>query len=170
MRSKDHRRKHIRTVIRFGLVLLLSVVFWNEPPTHTMAETPLNKQTVQEAMTQPVSVVEQPQPPAAPQELPKPVVHPSNCEAYRHLVEKYQWNVNIALNVMRAESGCNPYAVGDKHIPPVSCGLFQIRTLAGRPSCEALKDPATNVAWAYRLYRDSGWKPWSVCKTKVRCY
>lgn len=97
------------------------------------------------------------------------------CEAYRSEISKYNWNVDVALKVMRAESGCNPGAVGDNRviggIYAPSCGLFQIRTLQGRPSCSALQNVATNVSWAYRLYSSSGWQPWSVCKNgMVACY
>lgn len=111
------------------------------------------------------------QPPA-----PKPqVVHPVGCENYRAELSKYSWNVDVALQVMRAESGCNPNAVGDQRviggIYAPSCGLFQIRTLSGRPDCETLKNPITNIQWAYKLYSASGWQPWSVCKNgMVSCY
>lgn len=103
------------------------------------------------------------------------VTHPKGCENYVALVSKYKWNAQVAINVMRAESGCNPSAVGDNypigglHAP--SCGMFQIRTLVGRPSCKKLQDPETNVAWAYKLYTASGWQPWTVCKNGlVSCY
>jgi len=101
---------------------------------------------------------------------PQPVVTrsaPVGCEPYRSLVSQYNWNVQIAMAVMQAESGCNPASVGDTRpingLLAPSCGLFQIRTLKGRPSCEALKDPATNVEWAYKVYTGRGsFKPWSV--------
>lgn len=81
------------------------------------------------------------------------------------------------MAVMEAESTfkgikCNPDAVGDTWeiagLTAPSCGLMQIRTLEGRPNCEQLKDPATNVEWAYRLYVASekrgngGWYPWTM--------
>lgn len=119
------------------------------------------ERTVEEEM-----VVASQQPPT-----PKPVVtYPTGCENYVDLISQYDWNVSVALQVAKAESGCNPNAVGDVHIPPVSCGLFQIRTLSGRPSCEALKNPETNVEWAYKLYVSGGWGHWTVCRTKVTCY
>lgn len=102
-----------------------------------------------------------------------PITYPkpsgSNCEEYRYIFEKYNWPVEIALAVCREESRGYTGAVGDSHIPPVSCGLMQIRTLAGRPSCEELKDPETNIKVAYDLWRAYGFIPWSVCKTKVDC-
>ena len=101
--------------------------------------------------------------------VPQPVPTPKQgCEAYRAEVAKYDWNITIAMAIMKAESGCRSNAVGDNypirglHAP--SCGLMQIRSLQGRPSCEQLKDPATNIAWAYKLYLGSGWYPWSVFK------
>lgn len=88
------------------------------------------------------------------------------CEKWRAIVNRYDWDKKIAMAIMQAESGCNNTSKGDDrviggiHAP--SCGLFQIRTLAGRPSCEQLYDPETNVAWAYRLHQARGWQPWSV--------
>lgn len=94
------------------------------------------------------------------------------CESFRALVTKYFGAATpVAMEVMKAESGCNTNAVGDQHIPPVSCGLYQIRTLAGRPSCETLQNAEINVAFAHKLYIASGWFPWSVCNTgKVHCH
>lgn len=98
---------------------------------------------------------------------PKPKVnHPVNCEAYRHLIQKYDWNVETMMYAMRHESGCNPNAVGDNYtingVYAPSCGLLQVRTLAGRPSCAALKDPATNIATAYQIWLGQGYRAWTV--------
>lgn len=112
--------------------------------------------------------------PAQPGPAPQPQPHPVGCENYRHLISQYSWNVNTAINICQAESGGNPRAQGDNYpirgLLAPSCGLFQVRTLAGRPTCEELKDPATNIAWAYRIYLGQGYQAWSVCKTKVNCY
>jgi soluble lytic murein transglycosylase-like protein len=110
-----------------------------------------------------------------PAPTPKPVVkHPMGCENYRELVSQYNWNVSVILQIMKAESSCNPAAVGDNYpirgLLAPSCGLMQIRTIGDRPSCEALKDPATNIAWAYRIYQSQGYPAWTVCRTKVACY
>jgi len=71
------------------------------------------------------------------------------------------------MAVMQAESTCNSNAVGDNYViaglHAASCGLFQIRTLKGRPSCEELKDPSTNIDWAYKVSTNgTNWNPWSV--------
>lgn len=121
---------------------------------------------------EPVVVKEVPHTPPKPQ--PTPVQHPIGCENYRELVSQYNWNVSVILQIMKAESSCNPAAVGDNYpirgLLAPSCGLMQIRTIGDRPSCEALKDPATNIAWAYRIYQSQGYPAWTVCRTKVACY
>lgn len=66
-----------------------------------------------------------------------------------------------------AESNGRHDAVGDNYpiagLHAASCGLWQIRTLAGRPSCEQLKDPQTNLEWAWKISsQGTDWTPWSV--------
>lgn len=71
---------------------------------------------------------------------------------------------DIALAIAKAESGLNPEAVGDMHITfekdgklmGMSCGLFQVRILEGRPDCETLKNPKENVEYAKRIYEARG--------------
>ncbi len=104
--------------------------------------------------------------------VPEPVVEPTRpsqngCEPILRLIEQYDWNVQIAKAIVQAESGCAADAVGDTS--PIngllahSCGAFQIRSLKGRPTCEQLKDPATNVEWAYKISAGGNdWRPWSV--------
>lgn len=91
----------------------------------------------------------------------------TGCEPIFRLIEQKNWNVQIAKAIMQAESGCNTNAVGDTHpingLLAYSCGVYQIRTLKGRPSCEQLKDPATNIEWAYKISNGgSNWRAWSV--------
>ena len=160
--------------------------------TATTHAAPLNKQephSVADGHTQQVQPVKER--PAKPKKVkraakPKPVKkvkvrpnYPKGCEAYRKLVARYNWNVNVALQVMRAESGCNPNAVGDTHLTyfqngiryGMSCGMFQVRFLPGRPTCSDMQVPAKNIAYAYGLYRSGGWGHWSVCnKGIVSCY
>lgn len=91
-----------------------------------------------------------------------------SCETYRSLVAQYGWNVDTAMQVMKAESGCNPGAANttDNHgVCMGSFGLFQISCHSG-----AVYDPAQNVAIAWSKYQKSGWQPWGVCTSgKVRC-
>lgn len=89
-----------------------------------------------------------------------------NCEQYRHLVEQYDWDTDLMLEIMRLESSCKSFAVGDttpiRGVLAPSCGLLQIRTLKGRPDCETLKDPATNIEWGYKIYTTQGYNAWTV--------
>jgi hypothetical protein len=125
-------------------------------------------------MATPEFIIEAPQPEAIPEAAPEPqpvaVAAPQpragGCEQYRVLLQQYAgWNVDTMLYAMQKESGCNPHAVGDNYpiagVHAPSCGLLQVRTLAGRPSCEALKDPATNVAAAYSIWKEQGYRAWS---------
>lgn len=95
------------------------------------------------------------------------------CEHYRHLVERYNWNVSTMMYAMSKESGCNPNAVGDQYviggIYAPSCGLTQVRALPGRPSCEALKDPVTNIATAYQIWQGQGYCAWTVLHGTSAC-
>ena len=107
------------------------------------------------------------------------MAHGGNCEQWRPMIAKYDWNVEIALAVCSAESSGradndNP---GDRHpsAGPLVCwgsrGLFQI----GCDSVDnysAMFDPAANIGHAYGMYAARGWQPWSyvTCKYKVACY
>jgi hypothetical protein len=107
-----------------------------------------------------------------PSPKPKPAqvtpTYPVGCERYRPLVEQYDWNVNTAMAVMAAESGCDPNAANwnDNHgVCTGSFGLFQISCHGGR-----IHDPAKNVAAAWGKYQARGWWPWGVCTNgRVNC-
>jgi cytoskeletal protein RodZ len=93
-------------------------------------------------------------------------------------IAKYGWNQSVALAVARAESGLDP---GNLNNNPAtgdySVGCFQINiygaNAASRPSEAALKNAATNVAFAYKIYVGNGHSflgQWGVCRYKVSCY
>ena len=68
---------------------------------------------------------------------------------------------------MKGESGCNPAAVGDNYpiagVLAPSCGLLQVRTIdPARGTCEQLKDPAYNIAAAYKIWQGQGYRSWTV--------
>ena len=108
------------------------------------------------------------------------LVVPAACAPYVALIEKYNWNVQTAINVMNNESSCEANAVNlnDKHKSDIyprdypqgycmgSFGLFQT-------SCTRIVyyDAAENIALAYQIYREQGWHAWLMtCTTKVKCY
>lgn len=63
-----------------------------------------------------------------------------------------------AKRVMLCESGGNAHAINRSS---GATGLMQIMPLPGRPSQEALLDPAVNIATAYKIYAAQGWRPWT---------
>lgn len=108
----------------------------------------------------------------APVSVPKKA-KASSCEDYRDLVSKYDWEVDIALQIMRLESGCKPWEVNDNPLTgDYSVGLFQINLFGDnakyRPSEEWLKVPENNVAYAYKLYTGRKWKDWTTYAKIVR--
>lgn len=83
------------------------------------------------------------------------------------LAYNYKWDARTAAAICEAESGGASDRVGDDYviagIYAPSCGLMQIRTLDGRPSCDELKDPTVNMEWAYKISNGgTDWTPWSV--------
>lgn len=92
---------------------------------------------------------------------------PTGCEAVRAEASKYNWDVETVVRIAKAESNCNTNRVGDTYpingLLAPSCGAMQIRTLAGRPTCDELKNLAINIAWAYKISNGGiNFKPWSV--------
>lgn len=171
--------KRIRIIFRY---LATAVLIWvATPQLHKQPE-----QLPQNPVAHQVQLVSEIEQPLSKQEVVQPVpsTPPQNtpqlqgCEAYRAEIAKYDWSVATMLAIARAESGCNARAQGDNHpingLLAPSCGLLQVRSLKGRPTCEQLKEPATNIAWAYKIYlcgsKDTkgncvrGYRPWSVYK------
>ena len=83
------------------------------------------------------------------------------------LVCSYSWPCEQALAVARCESGVDSagkldgiYAVSSRN----SYGLFQINSIHARrfpDFWESWMDPAKNTAWAYQIWSEQGWRPWS---------
>ena len=98
------------------------------------------------------------------------------CDVYKQIIRSYDWNDDIAIKIMMAESGCNSNALNDNPATgDYSVGLFQINLYGAnakhRPSEAALKDPETNIEFAYNLWKSSGFQSqWGVCRKMVRCY
>lgn len=87
----------------------------------------------------------------------------SGVERWRPLVAKYFGSAtDEALAIMKCESGGNPNAV-NYNSNSVDRGLMQVNSCHGAGSTF---DPEGNIAYSYRLYRSSGWRPW-VCARKI---
>lgn len=81
------------------------------------------------------------------------------------LTNRYDWDKKIAYAVCMAESGGNHLAYGDGSTAYPSIGLMQIRMLPGRPSKEQLEDPEFNMQYAYNMWKNQGFRPWSAYKS-----
>lgn len=100
---------------------------------------------------------------------PVAVVLSTGCETFRPLVSQYDWDVNTALAVMRAESSCRPDAFnGANRNGSNDAGLFQVNSIhvrSGLISDHERFDPTANVKAAYAIYEGSGWKAWVAYST-----
>jgi hypothetical protein len=87
------------------------------------------------------------------------------------IISSYDWNYDIAISIMKAESGGKSSAYNPEWHRNCqgSFGLFQIACVHTTDT-ESLFDIETNIATAYRIYTHSGWRPWGVCYSKVKCW
>lgn len=165
-------------MIRVLLVLTLSYLLMNEPPKNTSAmhlDNSNENKPVQVATSKAEREPKQSQPVKAKKaKADKPKPKPSSCASE---ITKYDWNHTVAHNVMLVESGGSQTAVNNNpSTGDYSVGCFQVNLYGNlrntRPSEEWLKIAANNVSYAYQLYRESGWAPWSAttCRYKVNCY
>lgn len=135
-------------------------VTWQDNPNNCTSEQWIAKDTFK--------CIDKPKVEQKPAVTAQPLSNPVGCEHYRAELAKYSWDVQTMMYAMQKESSCNPNAVGDNYaingLHAVSCGLLQVRTLAGRPSCQELKDPVTNIAWSYKIWQSQGYRAWSTLK------
>ena len=100
---------------------------------------------------------------------------PANCNLYRDEIEKYDWDINIAMQIINLESGCNPtnHNLKDNHkhyltgetICLGSYNLFNVGCI--HYNGEDINDWKKNVELAYRVYKSSGWNAWSTYKKVI---
>lgn len=99
--------------------------------------------------------------PAPPQATPAPPT-----EGLEAIVCSYSWPCDQALAVARCESGVDHAGRLDGAFATSgsSYGLFQLNGIHARrfpDFWEKWMDPATNVAWAYQIWTEQSWQPWS---------
>lgn len=94
--------------------------------------------------------------------LPTPV---TGCRAYLPLVQKYNWNVSVAMAIAQTESNCNPGATSPTNYDgSIDRGIMQINSIHADMvggELSTLYSPAINIAVAYRIYAANGWRAWS---------
>lgn len=89
-----------------------------------------------------------------------------DCEKYRPIFAKFDWDIERMLKVCECESGGNPNAENLK-APDNSHGLLQIN-LHGelakeRPSEQELRNPEKNIEFGYKIYKGQGYRAWKIC-------
>lgn len=130
-----------------------------QPP---ILEAPIPPVAVTEALQEPIEPVADTTPAPMAETINQAEANvtpnPVGCEYYRDIVSQYDWDVNVALAIMRAESGCRPDAFNPEWHRNCqgSLGLFQIACVHH----DSTFDPSGNIAAAYRIYSSSGWRPW----------
>jgi len=86
-------------------------------------------------------------------------------EDFTPLLKKYfKENWKIAYAIMKAESGGNPRAIGDKNLKYYSYGLFQINRRWHKFSKASLLNPEFNIKIASEIYKKYGFTQWSTYK------
>jgi hypothetical protein len=91
----------------------------------------------------------------------------NKIDYYKDMIRSYDWNDDIAIAIMMAESSGKEDVVnwGDNHNGCIgSAGLFQIGCV--NAPIEEMKDPKKNIEKAYQLYSERGWKPWGAYTNK----
>jgi soluble lytic murein transglycosylase-like protein len=83
------------------------------------------------------------------------------CPQYESIISQYNWDVRTAIAIMKAESGCNPVRdnAGLNSDGTNDVGLMQINSIhvsSGAIAESSRRDPADNIAFAYRLYSERG--------------
>lgn len=96
-----------------------------------------------------------------------------NCEALRPIFALYDWNVDMALEISKHESGCNPSNHNYKDIHKTCTGSWNalnVGCIHYLPN-EDIDDLHLNVAKGYKIYTDNhgSFKKWTTCKDIVGC-
>ena len=96
---------------------------------------------------------------------PKVITRQSQgCEQYRELIAKYDWNVNLMMAIMQAESSCNPVAdnTGLNRDGSNDKGLLQINSIHKNLISDLDRlNPEKNIAVGYRIWKSQGYRAWS---------
>ena len=88
---------------------------------------------------------------------------PAPCAKYLDEIEKYDWDVVLAVRIMHAESKCSPDAVNRKDSHGRCNGSYGLLQLACIHKGGNKLDPAENIRMAYEIYEKAGksFRPWS---------
>jgi len=183
--NRSYSMKQIITVIGITILIIATLLAFDNLRQYEIEEIrgevvhAQAEETLPEPITAPVVVVVPevvPEPPHPVEVAVEPAVEqtinqaqagvtysPNDCEQYRPILARYDWDITIAMAVMKAESGCrkdafNPEAHrgcdGSYSVMQVACVNYISYNM--QPSF----DPDENIELAYRLYASSGWRIW----------
>ena len=106
-----------------------------------------------------------------PVSAPEPTVAPIPTGAdIRAILCAFSWPCDQALRVAQCESSLQPGAIGNGSIGVMQIQVYwhvdKVGRVVGRSVGEAeatqlLLDPVVNVAVAYSIWAEQGWRPWS---------
>ena len=94
------------------------------------------------------------------------VAKTNGCEQYRSIIERYDWDANIMLAVMKAENrSCDP---GSKNLSPLenhrvcigSYGLLQVGCVHFSGNQDP-NDVGTNISVAHAVWLKQGYNAWT---------
>ena len=108
-----------------------------------------------------------PTPPATPTPPPPPPPYVPPPGGLEEMVCTFAWPCAEAISVARCESGTDKvgrldgaFAVSSRN----SYGLFQINAIHASQFpdfWQSWMDPAKNTSWAFQIWSQQGWRPWS---------
>lgn len=98
---------------------------------------------------------------------------PGRCNKYVDEIEKYSWPTPLVIQIMKLESGCDPYNDNLKDHHDSCDGSYNALQI----SCEHYKkgedkhDMALAIYKAYQLYvrRGDSFGDWSTCEKIINC-
>lgn len=158
LKKEFYKKKDLKKLtwpILFLLSIPLMIIALNISSENTTVEAI----QIQEERIEEVNEVEETS------EVTKEYIYEGVCSEWYDLVSQYDWNVEEALAIMRAESSCNPYSFNDtlNYDGSWDAGLFQVNSIHGKDK-DWLMIPENNVQEAYNIYLRAGrsWTPWSV--------
>ena len=101
-------------------------------------------------------------------EIPNPVDLKTDTEKYIYEVFGIE-DYKVAIAIAKSESGLREDAIGINS-NSIDVGIFQINSTHFKKEGCSLKDVSTmkgNVDCAYKIFKVSGWTPWTVWNTGV---
>ena len=169
---------------RLSLITIAVIIFaatWS-----TAQSSPNGHENIAQAKSEPKTIVEKASetPSVAPkvenvqtvdssQKVAPATQNVPNCEQYRALLNKYEWDSSVMYGIMRAENrscdtnrdnnsaGETHYDMNGNVVCVGSYGLFQMGCLHFSGN-QNPNDPLTNIEVAYQIWKKQGYTAWTM--------